>query len=266
MSEKIKWITAKQQYAFCALGVIPVRTSPSDAAEQCTQLLFGEPIEILAMHHPWIEIRTLHDGYEGFIDFKQVLPLTEKELRRWLDEKKPNPEKLATINGPMGLQLLPGSCFIGQQNTFQIGEFSYEISEPKDATKPTLNHGNIWPYISSFLNTPYLWGGRSIFGIDCSGFMQNIFRQLDYNLPRDAYQQAEHGTLIDFEERQALDLAFFINAQGKIHHVGLIDKDLQIIHASGQVRIDSLSPSGIWNEAAQLQTHLLFEIRRIIHA
>ncbi len=267
MSEKIKWITAKQQYAFCALAVIPVRTEPKDAAEQCTQLLFGEIIEILSMSHPWIHIRNLHDGYEGYIDFKQVLPLTQKELRRWQDDQKANPLQLRYIDGPMGRQLIPGGSWIGHHNNFQIGDFNYEIAGLSETTAPhPFNATNIWAYISSFLNTPYLWGGRSIFGIDCSGFVQNIFRQLDYNLPRDAYQQAEHGTVVAFEERAALDLAFFINAKGRVHHVGLVTTELQIIHASGQVRIDQLTPSGIFNEAAQLETHKLFEIRRIIHA
>ena len=267
MSEKIKWITAKQQYAFCALAVIPVRTEPKDASEQCTQLLFGEPIEILEMCHPWLHVRTLHDGYEGYIDFKQVLPLTLKELRRWQDDQKANPLQLLHIDGPMGMQLISGGSWIGHQSKFNIGDFNYEIAGHNDASASLpFNTSNIWNYIRSFLNTPYLWGGRSIFGIDCSGFIQNISRQLDYNLPRDAYQQAELGTVVSYEERTALDLAFFINAKGHIHHVGLITPELHIIHASGQVRVDQLTPSGIFNEAAQLETHKLFEIRRIIHA
>jgi len=267
MSEKIKWITAKQQYAFCALAVIPVRTEPNDAAEQCTQLLFGETIEILAMNHPWLHVRNLHDGYEGYIDFKQVLPLTAKELRRWQDDQKVNATQLLLLNGPMGKQMICGGSWVGHQNKFQIGAFNYELEAPIEKTAPQPYHTTqIWDYIMSFLNTPYLWGGRSIFGIDCSGFVQNVLRQLDYNIPRDAYQQAELGTVVSFEERAALDLAFFINAKGKIHHVGIITPELDIIHASGQVRIDQLSSSGIFNEAAALETHKLSEIRRIIHA
>ena len=267
MSEKIKWITAKQQYAFCALGVIPVRTEPSDAAEQCTQLLFGEVIEILSLQQPWLHIRTLHDGYEGYIDFKQVLPLTEKELRRWLDAKTANTKQLLEIQGPQGIQLLPGGVFIGTDARFQIGAFSYQLkNEAQNSILEAYNLQTIWQYIDAFSNTPYLWGGRSIFGIDCSGFVQNVFRLLDFNLPRDAYQQAELGSVVSYEERQALDLAFFINAKGKIHHVGIVTENGDIIHASGQVRTDELLPSGIYNVAAEQQTHQLHEIRRIIHA
>jgi cell wall-associated NlpC family hydrolase len=267
MNQKIKWISAKQQFAFCALAVIPVRTEPNDAAEQCSQLLFGELVEILDLSFPWIHIRIMHDGYEGYIDFKQVLPLTQKELRRWQDDQKANPLQLLYIDGPMGRQLIPGGSWIGLQNTFHIGDFTYKVSKADtELNQLNINNDRIWNYIKSFLNTPYLWGGRSFFGIDCSGFIQNIFRQLDYNLPRDAYQQAEHGTCVAFEDRKTLDLAFFINAQGKVHHVGLMTPDLQIIHASGQVRIDQLTESGIFNEVAQIESHKLFEIRRIIHS
>ncbi|MEN9940986.1 MAG: hypothetical protein RL286_482 [Bacteroidota bacterium] len=267
MSEKIKWITAKQQYAFCALAVIPVRTEPSDAAEQSTQLLFGEALEVISLNMPWLQIRTLHDGYEGYIDFKQVLPLTEKELRRWLDAKTANNKQLLEILGPLGTQLLPGGAFIGTDACFQIGAFNYQLKdEAQNSILEAYNQQTIWQYIQAFSNTPYLWGGRSIFGIDCSGFAQNVFRLLDYNLPRDAYQQAELGAVVSYEERQALDLAFFINAKGKIHHVGIVTENGDIIHASGQVRTDALLPSGIYNAAAEQQTHQLHEIRRIIHA
>lgn len=267
MSEKIKWITDKQQYAFCALAVIPVRTEPSDAAEQCTQLLFGEALEVISLNMPWLQIRTLHDGYEGYIDFKQVLPLTEKELRRWLDAKTSNTKQLLEIQGPLGAQLLPGGVFIGTDACFQIGAFSYQLkNEVQNSSSESYNQQTIWQYIEAFANTPYLWGGRSIFGIDCSGFVQNVFRLLDYNLPRDAYQQAELGAVVSYEERQALDLAFFINVKGKIHHVGIVTENGDIIHASGQVRTDALLPSGIYNAAAEQQTHQLHEIRRIIHA
>jgi cell wall-associated NlpC family hydrolase len=160
------------------------------------------------------------------------------------------------MNGPMGTQFLSGGALIGGQSTFQIGNYEYRLQTIQQKT-------NIWTYALSFLNTPYLWGGKSIFGIDCSGLVQNVYRQLDLNLPRDAYQQAEIGTAIDFQDRQKLDLAFFKNAAGRIHHVGIVGPDDQILHASGQVRLDKLTEVGIYNEAAADFTHSLFEIRRL---
>ncbi len=256
MSDKIKWLEPQQRFAFCALSVVPVREEPKDSAQQVTQLLFGEPIEILTYGQPWLKIRSFLDAYEGFIDHKQVLALTEKELRRWLDSGIYSNQHFQTINGPYGIQNLSGGSRIGSMREFSIGDFNYTTEQQ---TKTI----DAWEYAMSFLNTPYLWGGKSIFGIDCSGFVQNVFRQLDFNLPRDAYQQAELGNLVAFEERQPLDLAFFKNANGKIHHVGLVGRDQQILHASGQVRLDQLQPEGIFNEAAADFTHSLFEIRRL---
>lgn len=256
MSEKIKWLEPQQRYAFCALSVVPVREEPKDSAQQVTQLLFGEPVEILTHGQPWLKIRSFLDAYEGYIDHKQVLALTEKELRRWLDASIYSNQQFQTINGPFGAQNLSGGSLIGSALAFSIGDFNYTTEQENKAIDG-------WTYAMSFLSTPYLWGGKSIFGIDCSGFVQNVYRQLDFNLPRDAYQQAEVGNMVAFDDRQLLDLAFFKNANGKIHHVGLVGPDEQILHASGQVRLDKLTAEGIYNEAAADFTHSLFEIRRL---
>lgn len=264
MSEKIKWIEPQQRYAFCALAVIPVRTEPKDSAEQCTQLLFGEPIEITEYQQHWLKIRSLLDGYEGYIDHKQVFALSEKELRRWLDTSSYQAAKTLEITGPMGLQLLSRGSLIGLEPSFHIGSYQYNLEaiSSAEATREIYPH-QAWAYATEFLNTPYLWGGKSIFGIDCSGFVQQVYRKLNHNLPRDAYQQAELGTIVKYEECQVLDLAFFKNAAGRIHHVGIIGQEQQILHASGQVRCDELRKEGIFNEAAGNFTHSLFEIRRI---
>lgn len=256
MSEKIKWIEPQQRYAFCALSVIPVRDQPKDSAEQTSQLLFGEPVEVLQTDKPWLKVRSFLDGYEGYIDHKQVLALTEKELKRWMDSYSFASQQFFQLTGPMGKQLLSGGALIGVQTHFKIGNYDYQLQTEPQKT-------DIWTYALGFLNTPYLWGGKSIFGIDCSGLVQNVCRQLDINLPRDAHQQAEIGTAVDFQDRQKLDLAFFKNAAGRIHHVGIIGPDDQILHASGQVRLDKLTQIGIYNDAAADFTHSLFEIRRL---
>ncbi|MFM8963573.1 MAG: C40 family peptidase, partial [Sphingomonadales bacterium] len=196
------------------------------------------------------------DGYEGFIDHKQVLPLTDKELRRWLDQFRYAMSPTLFIQGPMGPQLLSGGALVGAEAEFEIGSYYYQIQNELVAS-------DCWSYALSFLNTPYLWGGKSHFGVDCSGLVQNVFRQLQFNLPRDAYQQATHGQMISFEERQILDLAFFKNADGRIHHVGIIGPEDQILHASGQVRIDTLTQEGIFNASAAKITHSLYQIRRL---
>jgi gamma-D-glutamyl-L-lysine dipeptidyl-peptidase len=115
----------------------------------------------------------------------------------------------------------------------------------------------------TYLNTPYLWGGKSPFGIDCSGFTQQVFRFKGINIPRDAYQQEELGILIEFDDVQEGDVAFFSNDKGKITHVGIILNDKQIIHASSWVRIDQLKYDGIYTSDTSEKTHQLASIKRI---
>jgi cell wall-associated NlpC family hydrolase len=116
-----------------------------------------------------------------------------------------------------------------------------------------------------FLGTAYLWGGRTVFGIDCSGFVQMVFKLFNINLPRDAYQQAEVGEDVGFlAEAKTGDLAFFDNEQGKITHVGILLSPQSIIHASAIVRIDPIDQAGIVSSSSGLRTHQLRTIRRII--
>ena len=109
-----------------------------------------------------------------------------------------------------------------------------------------------------FLNVPYLWSGRSFFGIDCSGLTQLVYKVCGLSLPREAHQQAEQGRVLDFiEESQPGDLAFFENGEGKISHVGVMLDNQKIIHAYGKVRIDTLDSSGIFNQELNRHTHKL---------
>ena len=116
-----------------------------------------------------------------------------------------------------------------------------------------------------YLNAPYLWGGKTPFGIDCSGFTQMVYKLNGYKLLRDVSQQATQGEALSFiEESQPGDLAFFDNSEGEIVHVGIIMKDNYIIHAYGKVRIDRLDQSGIYNTEARKHTHKLRVIKKII--
>jgi hypothetical protein len=213
----LKLISPSQTKAFCFVSVAPIRKEASDASEMVSQLLFGEPIEVIAHGQPWIKIRTVLDGYEGYMDIKQVLPLTDKEFRRWMDSFTYQKEGILQLNTVFGSVFSSKGSFISEDSSFQVGDVTF-LRE-----KNSLNEKkSIWEDANEFLNAPYLWGGKSIWGIDCSGFVQAVFRLHGYNLPRDAYEQAEIGTDISFEDCQENDLAYFANASGKIIHVGIL--------------------------------------------
>ena len=116
-----------------------------------------------------------------------------------------------------------------------------------------------------FLNSTYLWGGKSVFGIDCSGFTQSVYKFLNISLLRDAQQQATQGELIGFlQEARCGDLAFFDNEAGQIIHVGILLSAHEIIHAAGKVRIDKIDNEGIVHAQTGQRTQRLRIIRRYI--
>jgi cell wall-associated NlpC family hydrolase len=175
-----------------------------------------------------------------------------------MDSYRYQNETLLQLSTPFGSIFTSKGSFIGEELCFQVGDVTFELQKNPLAVKNT-----IWEDALEYLNAPYLWGGKSIWGIDCSGFVQAIFRLHGYNLPRDAYEQAEIGTDISFEDCQENDLAYFSNASGKIIHVGILGKDRQIIHASGRIRIDELKEQGIWNEEYEKFSHTLVHLKRL---
>ena len=162
-------------------------------------------------------------------------------------------EKFPILMGSILPSLKSNHCFINNQAYEFSGNYTQGFSDIKMVTKNAY----------SFLNAPYLWGGRTVFGIDCSGFTQLIYRMNGIKIYRDAKDQIKNGRFIDnFSDAKAGDLAFFVNENGLVTHVGIIGANSKIIHASGHVRIDSLSEDGIWNDTLSIHTHKLHSIRR----
>ena len=255
------------KYGIAHLSIVPIRSEKSDASEQISQLLFGELFKIIEPQKKWSKIRLVHDGYEGWVDNKQITEIDSTIFDKLntksvaltgnlVDYVSDDKHNLSTL--VLGSQL-PNY----QGGKLQIGENMY--SYDGDVISGKQDKENLVTTAFMYLNSPYLWGGRTPFGIDCSGFTQMVYRLNGYSISRDAYQQATQGEVLSFiEESEPGDLAFFDNEEGKIIHVGIIMQDNYIIHAHGKVRIDRLDHSGIFNVSTKRHSHKLRVIKKII--
>ncbi|AMR42541.1 C40 family peptidase [Elizabethkingia anophelis] len=233
----------------CNVSVAPVRADKTDKAEIVTEMLYGESADILEVINNWTRIKMHYDGYEGWIDTKQITLVTDDFLVK---------RKTHLVTEPFQSRVMES----GKMLLSMGSEVSFETIH---AQRGTTLRQSIVETAKEFLNVPYLWGGKSFFGVDCSGFTQLVLKVHDIKYPRDAYQQGEVGEPLSFiEEAQPGDLAFFENSEGRIIHVGFMLENNQIIHAHGKVRIDTLDSSGIFNKELNKHTHKLRFIRNIL--
>ncbi|WNH12066.1 NlpC/P60 family protein [Thalassobellus suaedae] len=248
------------QYGICNLSIVPLRKEATDTSELVSQVLYGDIFKILEQRKNWSKIRLAFDSYEGWIDNKQYLETTEEQYKYLHKETPKLCIDLVEFIQDTNQQLHPivlGSTL----NALSILNHSHDgnIVEGKAPKE------NIIQSAFLYLNAPYLWGGKTPFGIDCSGFTQMVYKLNGYKLLRDASQQATQGEALSFiEESEPGDLAFFDNNEGVITHVGIIMKDNYIIHAHGKVRIDRLDHSGIYNVDKKMHTHKLRVIKKVI--
>jgi hypothetical protein len=254
-------------YAICNLSIVPLRAEPSDKSEMISQVLFGDTFIILEKTKHWSRIKLSFDDYEGYIDNKQVEIISESFFQN-LSVEKPiysgevidfiSDDKNSFSMIPLGSRLPFFS-----KNEFQFN--SKILKYEGNVFSGKLPKREIIQKAFIFLNTPFLWGGKTPFGVDCSGFTQMVYKLCGYKLFRDANQQASQGEVLSFiEESEPGDLAFFDNDEGEIIHVGIILKDYNILHAYGKVRIDTLDHSVIFNYDLNIHTHKLRVIKKII--
>jgi hypothetical protein len=242
-----------------------MRADASHRSEMVSQQLFGEKsITIEKTEDNWVKIKLKYDGYMGWVQQSHLSEIDEEHYLKvdkdltsdWVNEVDYNGHIMMV---PMGSSLSAfsnGKAFWRKSSVY----FGGKVWNPDEIK---INPKLVKQVAFKFLNTSYLWGGKSVFGIDCSGYAQMVYKFLNKQLPRDAWQQAEKGEVVNFlQEAQPGDLAFFDNEEGRITHVGILLNEHEIIHSSGKVRIDKIDTQGIMNLETKLRTHKLRIIKR----
>jgi gamma-D-glutamyl-L-lysine dipeptidyl-peptidase len=254
-------------YGVCRLGVVPVRKDHADQSEQVTQLLFGDDYEVLEQtkDKKWLKIKTNFDQYEGWINAGQHHTISKE----YFDYFSRAEFKITTdltsslLYNKSPLMILMGSIIpITGSELFKMEEQFAFNGEAKSLGQKR-ESDFLKTIAQRYLNSPYLWGGKSPFGIDCSGFTQMVFKICGYRLSRDAWQP-QGRTVNSLDQSEAGDVAFFKNTEGKIVHTGILLGDNKIIHASGRVRVDHVNEEGILNADTKIYTHQLAHVRRIL--
>ncbi len=239
------------------LSIIPIRSEARESSEMVSQLLFGEEVEVLEVSGSWSKVKTLHDDYEGWVDTKM---LSCEKIG----------EEVALVVSPSAVFELDGCQFsvtlgaklpICENGIFKIENKEFRLVDGI-VSEDALDMEEALDIMKTMVRTPYLWGGRTPWGIDCSGFSQLFYRLQGVDLPRDASQQVRCGYDIFLQEAQAGDLAFF-EKEGRVTHVGILLDNKTIIHASGWVRIDAIDANGIFVKESQSYSHKLLGVKRM---
>jgi hypothetical protein len=256
--------------AYCHLSASPLRAEPSDRSEMVSQLLFAELVEIVEENPKWALVRSLNDNYGGWVDKKQITQISQEEV----DALNPSDSAICdellhpVVNQKTGEQFFVslGCILPGFKNgIFSLGNHTFTYSGNWKPFNYIGSRNQLLETAKRLLSSAYLWGGRTPLGIDCSGFSQIVYRVNGIKLMRDAWQQAEHGIPVEFAtEALPGDLAFFDNPEGTVTHVGILDGQGQIIHASGCVRTDAFDHQGIYNRDQKVYTHKLRVIKRML--
>ncbi|WP_018614644.1 C40 family peptidase [Segetibacter koreensis] len=251
-------------FLICMVPVCPIRADASHRSEQVSQLLFGEKCELLERSNEFVRVRVLYDSYEGWCQQTQV---QETEVEIFSENKRLAGEwvnKILIHGQSMYVPFASSLTFLTDKGVAAKYNLAYNGIYINPSSN-SITNSLIKKFAFMFLNTPYLWGGRSVFGIDCSGFTQQVFQCMNLPLFRDAYQQADQGeTVEDLEDAKCGDIAFFDNEAGRITHTGILLDSNTIIHASGKVRIDAIDKLGIVHLDNGGRTHHLKTVKRII--
>lgn len=253
------------EYARVTVPAAPLRRKSKHQSEMTSQLLFGESVKILKEKKSgWMKVKSLHDDYDGWMSPALLQEVTEKDAKTPCDWHVSAPLAKLRLNGellhvPMGSMLpswVDGKGLLGEQ----VFEITGEVS---NTTALQTEEAKIRQQLLGWLNAPYQWGGRTILGVDCSGFVQVNFRFLGIDLPRDAWQQAQAGATVEKLKLATCGNLAFFDDKDEIVHVGVLLDSEHIIHASGKVRIDKIDKKGIINTTTGKRTHNLRVIKKL---
>lgn len=246
----------------CIVAAAPVRAAASHRSEMVNQLLLGEFAQVIENTKDFTKIRGLYDGYEGWIQSSQLCEIDAATAASQPIRYTTSVTDVMEMNGVL-VRLSFATPVYAEAK--QLAKYTFSYMGSNGSMPPfTFNPDTLAANARAYLNTPYLWGGRSSFGIDCSGFTQQVYKLAGIHLLRDASQQATQGEVVGFlQEARCGDLAFFDNEEGKITHVGILLNSDEIIHASGRVRIDKIDNEGIVNGDTGERTHRLRIIKRV---
>jgi hypothetical protein len=255
-------------FGISRLSIVPIRVEGSDASEMISQLLFGEHYSVLEVskNENWLRIKNAFDHYEGWIDAKQHAKISSAFFSQInnTDYKICIDHTSEILYGKNVIPITLGAILPILNNPLFIDQERFAFNGDAKSLHQKWNVDQLVSLSKKYLNSPYLWGGKSPFGIDCSGFTQVVFRVSGYPLPRDSKDQILKGKEVTFGTSQPGDLAFFTNKAGKMNHVGIVLANHQVIHASGRVRIDQLDEQGIFMVEQNAYSHTLCKIKRVL--
>lgn len=237
------------KYGICSLSVIPMRANPAHESELVSELLFNDIYTIVDENEEWLKIKGCYDAYEGWIRKLQHQSISHDEYQGYISREK------YIINKAFSLY---------DNKILSFGSKIFEKTSDSILLRNNFDRLSFTESALKLKDVPYRWGGKSVMGIDCSAYVQLCAKVAGYKLPRDASQQAEHGTEIpSLTSAYPGDIAFFENNNKRITHVGILLSEDKIIHASGKVRIDKIDSTGIYNEELKGYTHHLAYIKRL---
>jgi gamma-D-glutamyl-L-lysine dipeptidyl-peptidase len=270
VSPKLKSSNNNPAYGVCNVSIAALRKDATHTSEMVSQMLFGESFTVLdsTSNDTWDYIKNSYDNYEGWLHKKHYFKISKSTFIKIHKSKIAVASEMQSAIILQGektvIPILAGSELpLLSEGEMHIDKKSFNFKGKSFSEIKNPDRNKILKTAFQFLHAPYLWGGRSEFGIDCSGFSQLVYKLNGIKIPRDAYQQAEQGTELDFiEEVLPGDLAFFDNESGKITHVGIVISPTEIIHASGTVHIDGLNLKGIYEEKTGVYSHHLRSLQR----